>query len=84
MTKRIIDNMSAEQIAKGCSNGARQDTLVEYLESICKPAPTWDEICIALEKLKNDYPDKGYWERERERWSYNRAIDDVIKVLKNH
>ena len=41
-----------------------------------------DEICIALEKLKNGYPDKKYWEREQN--SYNKAIDDVIQVIKNH
>ena len=43
MTKRIIDSMSAEQIAKGWSNGTCQDDLVEYLESLCKPVPTWED-----------------------------------------
>ena len=43
---------------------------------------TKDDICIALEKLKNGYPDKKYWEREQ--YSYNKAIDDAIKVIKNH
>ena len=37
MNKRIIDGMSAEQIAKGWSNGDCQDALVEYLESLCNP-----------------------------------------------
>ena len=35
---------------------------------------TKDEICIALEKLKND----------RDQDMYNIAIDDVIQVIKNH
>jgi hypothetical protein len=43
---------------------------------------TKGEICIALEELKNGYPDKEYWERERA--SYNRAIADAIQVVKNH
>lgn len=43
MTKRIIDGMSAEQIAKGWSNGDCQDALVEYLESICKSEPSWED-----------------------------------------
>jgi len=41
--KRIIDSMTAEQIAKGCLNCDCQDALVEYLESICKPEPSWED-----------------------------------------
>ena len=43
MTKRIIDGMTAEQIAKGWSNGTCQDDLVEYLKTICKPEPSWED-----------------------------------------
>jgi len=41
-----------------------------------------DEICIALEKLKNDDKESVFWSREQN--SYNKAIDDVIQVIKNH
>ena len=43
---------------------------------------TKDEICIALEKLKNDDKESVFWSREQA--SYNRAIDDAIQVVKNH
>ena len=43
---------------------------------------TKDEICIALEKLKNDDKESVFWSREQN--SYNKAIDDVIQVIKNH
>ena len=41
MTKRIIDGMSPEQIVHGW-NGS-QGGIIEYLESICKPVPNWEE-----------------------------------------
>ena len=41
-----------------------------------------DEICIALEKLKNGDKESVFWSREQA--SYNRAIDDAIQVVKNH
>ena len=40
MTKRIIDGMSPEQIVHGW-NGS-QGGIIEYLESICKPVPNWE------------------------------------------
>ena len=40
-----------------------------------------DDICIALEKLKNDDEEGVYWGRDQD--MYNRAIDDVIQVIKN-
>jgi len=43
---------------------------------------TKDEICIALEKLKNGDKESVHWSREQ--FSYNRAIDDAIQVVKNH
>ena len=43
---------------------------------------TKDDICIALEKLKNDDEEGVYWGRDQD--MYNRAIDDVIQVIKNH
>ena len=43
---------------------------------------TKDEICIALEKLKNGDKESVHWSREQ--YSYNKAIDDAIKVIKNH
>ena len=43
---------------------------------------TKDEICIALEKLKNGDKESVHWSREQD--SYNRAIDDAIQVVKNH
>jgi len=58
MTKRILDGMSAEQIAEGVfknygineadgwaeSQGLlTRDDLVEYLESLCKPKPSWED-----------------------------------------
>ena len=41
-----------------------------------------DDICIALEKLKNGDKESVHWSREQ--FSYNRAIDDAIQVVKNH
>ena len=41
MTKRIIDSMSAKQIADGCE--ALPVSLLSYLESICKPVPSWEK-----------------------------------------
>jgi len=41
-----------------------------------------DDICIALEKLKNDDEEGVYWGRDQE--MYNIAIDDAIQVVKNH
>jgi len=44
MTKRIIDGMSAEQIADYINvvEEVRVD-IVNYLESICKPEPKWED-----------------------------------------
>ena len=39
--KRIIDGMSPEQIVHGW-NGS-QKGITEYLEDICKPAPSWED-----------------------------------------
>ena len=41
--KRIIDSMSAIQIVTGWSNDTCQGDLVKYLESICKPVPSWED-----------------------------------------
>ena len=41
-----------------------------------------DDICIALEKLKIGDKESVHWRRQHD--SYNRAIDDVIQVIKNH
>ena len=41
MTKRIIDGMSAQEIATGWDYS--QEDILDYLESICKPAPSWED-----------------------------------------
>ena len=41
--KRIIDGMSAKQIAGGCGAIINRVELEEYLESICKPVPSWED-----------------------------------------
>tara|TARA_R100001369_G_C3253356_1_gene156587 strand:+ start:42 stop:377 length:336 start_codon:yes stop_codon:yes gene_type:complete len=41
MTKRIIDGMTAEQIQGGWAD-VTQD-LLEYLEDLCKPIPSWED-----------------------------------------
>ena len=43
MNKRIIDGMSAKQIADGCVAMHSRVELEEYLESICKPEPSWED-----------------------------------------
>lgn len=43
MKKRIIDSMTAKQIADGCVAIINRVELEEYLESICKPAPSWED-----------------------------------------
>ena len=43
MNKRIIDGMSAKQIAGGCGAIVNRVELEEYLESICKPVPSWED-----------------------------------------
>ena len=56
------------------------DKVIEILSET--ESNTKDEICIALEKLKNDDEEGVYWGRDQE--MYNIAIDDVIQVVKNH
>lgn len=42
--KRIIDGMSARQIAYGWESMPRDGVdLEEYLESLCKPEPNWED-----------------------------------------
>ena len=43
MTKRIIDGMSADEIADGLYAMHSRVDLAEYLESICKPVPSWED-----------------------------------------
>jgi len=40
MTKRIIDSMTADQIITGWDSS--QKDVAEYIESICKPEPSWE------------------------------------------
>ena len=56
------------------------DKVIEILSET--ESNTKDEICIALEKLKNGDKESVQWRREQ--FSYNRAIDDAIQVVKNH
>ena len=56
------------------------DKVIEILSET--ESNTKDEICIALEKLKNGDKESVHWSREQ--FSYNRAIDDAIQVVKNH
>jgi len=63
------------------------DKVIEILSET--ESNTKDEICIALEKLKNivirfENGDKESVHWSREQFSYNRAIDDAIQVVKNH
>ena len=58
------------------------DKVIEILSET--ESNTKDEICIALEKLKNGDGDKESVHWSREQFSYNRAIDDAIQVVKNH
>ena len=41
MTKRIIDGMSAQEIATGWDYS--QEDILDYLESLCKPVPSWED-----------------------------------------
>lgn len=43
MTKRIIDSMSANQMMRGWQKACDRMGLEGYLESICKPAPSWED-----------------------------------------
>jgi len=45
--KRIIDGMSAQQIADGWTD---ERSLVDYLESLCKPEPNDEEYISRLER----------------------------------
>ena len=80
MTKRIIDGMTAEQIAKGWSNGTCQDDLVEYLESICKSEPSWGD------DLSDDNPVLCWVSNEPIPESggkpFNRGTDHVFVITK--
>ena len=55
------------------------DKVIEIISETV--SDTKDDICIALEKLKNDDEEGVYWGRDQD--MYNRAIDDVIQVIKN-
>ena len=41
MNKRIIDGMSAQEISTGWDYS--HEDILDYLESICKPAPSWTD-----------------------------------------
>ena len=55
------------------------DKVIEIISETV--SDTKDDICIALEKLKNGDKESVHWSREQD--SYNKAIDDVIQVIKN-
>ena len=85
--KRIIDGMSADQIADGVASGAvnwanatGRVTLLEYLESICKPAPTWED------DVSDDNPVLCWVSNEPIPESggdpFNRGTDYVFKIAK--
>ena len=86
MNKRIIDGMSAEQIADGLyatqEKGQRQmrfyaddGVLFRYLESICKPEPSDEEYISRLERavqvLANSNSD----------WEMNVSVWDTESIL---
>lgn len=56
------------------------DKVIEIISETV--SDTKDDICIALEKLKIGDKESVHWRRQHD--SYNRAIDDVIQVIKNH
>ena len=49
MTKRIIDGMSVDQILTGLDHYKyqSQEGIVDYLKSICKPEPSWEDDASA-------------------------------------
>ena len=82
MNKRIIDSMSAEQIADGLyatqEKGKKRHywpDLFRYLESICKPEPSDEEYISRLERavqvLANSNSD----------WEMNVSVWDTESIL---
>ena len=70
--KRIIDGMSAQQIADGWTD---ERSLVDYLESLCKPEPNDEEYISRLERavqvLANSNSD----------WEMNVSVWDTESIL---
>ena len=56
------------------------DKVIEILSETV--SSNQDEICIALEELKIQGKESVHWSREQD--SHNQAIDDAIKVVRNH
>ena len=54
------------------------DKVIEIISETV--SDTKDDICIALEKLKNDDEEGVYWGRDQD--MYNIAIDDVIHFIR--
>ena len=75
MTKRIIDGMSAKQIAGGCGAIVNRVELEDYLESLCKPEPNYEEYISRLERavqvLANSNSD----------WEMNVSVWDTESIL---
>ena len=80
MNKRIIDGMSAEQIADGCMAYPiraiiNRVELEDYLESLCKPEPNDEEYISRLERavqvLANSNSD----------WEMNVSVWDTESIL---
>ena len=78
MTKRIIDSMTADQIITGWDSS--QKDVAEYIESICKPTPNWeddvsDENPILCWVSNESIPESGGD-------PFNRGTDRVFKITK--
>ena len=75
MTKRIIDGMSADQIADGLYARYSRVELEDYLESLCKPEPNDEEYISRLERavqvLANSNSD----------WEMNVSVWDTESIL---
>jgi len=78
MNKRIIDGMSAEQIAEGLYAMHSRVDLEEYLESICKPAPNWSDDASAENPILCWVSD-GVLREEGSAW-HEQDIDHITKI----
>tara|TARA_B100000767_G_scaffold6426_1_gene6275 strand:+ start:50 stop:376 length:327 start_codon:yes stop_codon:yes gene_type:complete len=74
MTKRIIDSMTADQIITGW----RSSSLAEYIESICKPAPNWEDDASAENPILCWVSD-GVLREEGSAW-HEQDIDHITKI----
>ena len=83
MTKRIIDSMSADQIADGLYARYSRVDLEEYLRTICKPKPSWSDDASKDNPILcwvSDSPRPKSWNLQPDSEPYSGVADYVTEI----